>query len=101
VIIIYLVQLVIVLSFELVMLYAMFAMVWLFLSDYADYVFSRKAPTTPPDWSVLMKGQIPRASEAEIDKQKEHLAHSCEVHGYHVQRNTPYALIGRPLQMDE
>jgi hypothetical protein len=63
--------------------------------------FWRRKSLANPDWSRLRAGEIQWATDEQIKRQREHLHRSCEVHGYHTQRNSPMALIGHPLKMDE
>jgi hypothetical protein len=75
--------------------------VWWWLEDFISFFVRRKDPASPPDWSALLKGEIPQASDAKIEREKTHLSKSCEVHGECIPRTSHYGLIARPLRREE
>lgn len=72
----------------------------MYLGDLLSFFWRRKSPASP-DWTHLQEGNIRRATEEKIKKQKEHLQWSCQVRGFHTQRNSHMGLISHPLEMDE
>lgn len=74
---------------------------WVLLTDYVGLFRRRMVRDQPADLQLLQRGFVRAAKKERIEKQKEHLRESCEVHGHHIQRNSHLGLSSHPLTMKE